>query len=127
EALFLALLQKKEEAGIQKASVTVNTKVLSSPAKINSVLRPDKKNIILISILSGLLLPLIFLIIKELLNNKVISKKQLQGLTDIPVIAELEHVDDSQGLPYVIAETKRSMFGEQIRSLRTNIDFYIPS
>lgn len=127
EALFLALLQKKEEAGIQKASVTVNTKVLSSPAKMNSVLRPDKRNIILISIISGLLLPLIFLIIIELLNNKVISKKQLQGLTDIPVIAELEHVDNSENVPYIIEETKRSMFGEQIRSLRTNIDFYIPS
>ncbi|MEO5967791.1 MAG: polysaccharide biosynthesis tyrosine autokinase [Ferruginibacter sp.] len=127
ESLFLALLQKREEAGIQKASVTVNTKVLSSPTKINSVLKPDKRNIILISVIAGLLLPLIFLVIKELLNNKVISKKQLQGLTDIPVIAELEHVDNLENVPYVIEETKRSMFGEQIRSLRTNIDFYIPS
>lgn len=127
ETLFLALLQKREEAGIQKASVTVNTKVLSSPAKINSVLKPDKKSIILISIITGLLLPLIFLIIIELLNNKIISKKQLQGLTDIPVIAELEHVENPDNHAYVIEENKRSMFGEQIRSLRTNIDFYVPS
>lgn len=124
ETLFLALLQKREEAGIQKASVTVNTKVLSSPAKINSVLKPDKRGVLLISILAGLLLPLVFLVIRELLNNKIVSKKQLQSLTDIPVIAELEHVDELGSRPFVIEEKKRSMFGEQIRSLRTNIDFY---
>jgi capsular exopolysaccharide synthesis family protein len=122
--LFLSLLQKKEEASIQKASVTVNTKVLSPPAKMNAIIRPSKSKILLISVLAGLLLPLIFFIVLELLNNKVISKKQLQGMTNIPVIAELEHVDDMISSPFVVEEAKRSMFGEQIRALRTNIDFY---
>lgn len=124
ETLFLSLLQKKEEASIQKASVTVNTKVLSPPAKMNAIIRPSKSNILLISVLAGLLLPLIFFIVLELMNNKVISKKQLQGMSDIPVIAELEHVDDMLSTPFVVEEAKRSMFGEQIRALRTNIDFY---
>ncbi len=124
ETLYLTLLQKREEASIQKASVTVNTKILSPPARINATIKPSKGNILLISVLSGLFLPLLFFIIKELLNNKIVSKKQLQSMTSIPVIAELEHVDDFAQMPFVVEETKRSMFGEQIRALRTNINFY---
>lgn len=127
ETLFLSLLQKKEEASIQKASVTVNSKVLSPPAKINASISPNKSTVLMISVLVGMLLPLVVLVLIELLNNKLISKKQLQGLTEIPVIAELEHVDGTFVSPFVVAETKRSMFGEQIRTLRTNIDFYLAS
>lgn len=124
ESLFLTLLQKREEASIARASVTVNTKMLYPPVKVNAVLKPSKSIILSAAILIGLLLPVLFAIIKELLNRKVISKKQLQGMTNIPVIAELEQADNNEKLPFVIGRNKRSMFGEQIRSLRTNINFY---
>ena len=42
----------------------------------------------------------------------------------IPVIAELEQADNSDKEPIIIGRNRRSMFGEQIRSLRTNINFY---
>lgn len=124
ETLFLSLLEKKEEASIQRASVTVNSKVLAPPAKMNASISPSKSTILIVATLVGLLLPLVFFVAVEVLNNKVISKKQLQGMTNIPVIAELEHVDDMYESAFVVSEAKRSMFGEQIRSLRTNIDFY---
>lgn len=127
ETLYLTLLQKREEASIQKASVTVNTKILSPPAKMNATIKPAKANILLIFVLSGLFLPLIFLVLKELMNNKIVSKKQLQSMTQIPVIAELEQVEDSEQMPFAVEELKRSMFGEQIRALRTNINFYTPA
>jgi capsular exopolysaccharide synthesis family protein len=124
ETLFLSLLEKKEEASIQRASVTVNSKVISPPAKISASIKPSRSSVLLISVAVGLLIPLLFFVLVELLNNKVISKKQLQGMTNIPVIAELEHVDGVFESSFIVSEAKRSMFGEQIRSLRTNIDFY---
>ncbi len=124
EQLFLTLLQKREEASIAAASVTVNTKILRPPLKINAELRPSRSIILMASFIIGLLLPLIFAIIKELTNRKVISKKQLQGMSLIPVIAELERADNSDKEPIIIGRNRRSMFGEQIRSLRTNINFY---
>ncbi|MBX2887265.1 MAG: polysaccharide biosynthesis tyrosine autokinase [Ferruginibacter sp.] len=127
ETLYLTLLQKREEASIQKASVTVNTKVLSPPAKISAVIKPSKANILMIAVLAGLFLPLVFFLLRELLNNKIVSKKQLQSLTPIPVIAEMEQVEDSSNSPFVVEENKRSMFGEQIRTLRTSINFYTGS
>jgi capsular exopolysaccharide synthesis family protein len=125
EQLYLTLLQKREEAAISKASVTANTKVLYPPVKINSTLKPSKTKILSAAVLVGLIIPIIFAFLKEVVNNRIISKKQLQSMTNIPVIAELEQAENPQNQPFIIEGNQRSMFGEQIRSLRTNINFYI--
>ncbi|MBS1741843.1 MAG: polysaccharide biosynthesis tyrosine autokinase [Bacteroidetes bacterium] len=125
--LYLTLLQKREEASIAKASVTVNTKLLFPPVKLNATLQPARSKVLIAAILVGLFLPLLFAILKEVLNRKVISKRQLQAMTNIPVIAELAQADNTEKLPFVIDGSQRSMFAEQIRSLRTNINFYAPA
>jgi capsular exopolysaccharide synthesis family protein len=125
EQLYLTLLQKREEAAIAKASVTVNTKILYPPVKSNAVLKPSKSRVLFGSILIGLIIPVIFAIVKEVLNRKIISKKQLQGMTNVPVLAELEQAESTENFPFIIVGNSRSMFGEQIRSLRTSINFYL--
>jgi len=126
ENLFSTLLQKREEAYIAKASITVDTKIIFAPVKRNATITPSRSNVLIIFLLVGLLLPLVFAVIIELLNNKIISKKQLQGLSTVPVVAEIEHVSQNSAItsPFLIEGTNRSMFGEQIRSLRTSINFY---
>jgi Mrp family chromosome partitioning ATPase len=125
EALYLTLLQKREEAYIAKASVNINTKIIYPPLKSNAIIKPSKTTILFTAIILGFLLPIIFAIIKEITNKKIISKKQLQNSTSIPVLAELEQVPNTESYPFVIGGNNRSMFGEQIRSLRTNINFYL--
>lgn len=127
EALYLTLLQKREEAAIAKASVTVNTKVLYPPVKLNASLKPSKMKVLSAAIIIGLIIPIVLAFLKEAMNKKIISKKQLQGMTNIPVIAELEQADNPTSEPFIIEGSQRSMFGEQIRSLRTNINFYSPA
>lgn len=127
EALYLTLLQKREEAAIAKASVTVNTKVLYPPVKLNATLKPSKMKVLSAAIIIGLIIPIVLAFLKEVMNKKIISKKQLQGMTNIPVIAELEQADNPTSEPFIIEGSQRSMFGEQIRSLRTNINFYSPA
>ena len=124
ETLFLTLLTKREEAGISRASVTVNTKVLYPPVKLNAPAKPSPPKIMAAATLIGLLIPFIFALFKELSNKKIISKKQLRGITSIPVLAELEQTDLGDASGFVIGEEKRSMIGEQIRTLRTNLNFY---
>lgn len=124
ETLFLTLLQKKEEASIAKASVTISTKVLYPPISSNALQSPSRSKILSIALVIGMIIPLLFALIKEILNNKIISKKQLQGLTNIPILAELEQTEGIPTDSFVIEKNKRSMFGEQVRSLRTNLNFY---
>ena len=127
EALYLTLLQKREEAAIAKASVTVNTKVLYPPVKLNATLKPSKMKVLSVAIIIGLIIPIVLAFLKEVMNKKIISKKKLQSMTNIPVIAELEQADNPTSEPFIIEGSQRSMFGEQIRSLRTNINFYSPA
>jgi capsular exopolysaccharide synthesis family protein len=125
EQLYLTLLQKREEAAIAKASVTVNTKVLYPPIAGNATVKPSKASILVTGLIIGLLLPIIFAVVKEIFNKKIISKRQLQNITNIPVLAEVEQVSNVENFPLVIGAGSRSMFGEQVRTMRTNINFYI--
>lgn len=127
EALYLTLLQKREEASIARASVTVNTKLLYPPVKLNASYQTSRPKVLIAAVLIGLFLPLLYAILKEVMNRKIISKRQLQAMTNIPVIGELAHAENKETLPFVIGGTQRSMVGEQIRTLRTNINFYITS
>lgn len=125
EALFLALLQKREEAAIAKASTTIDTKILSPASVVPAQQKPSKVIILLFATLIGMILPILFFLCVELLNNKIISKKQLENYLSIPVIAELEYVDKTVNQSNLILGKKdRSMFGEQLRALRTQLNFY---
>jgi tyrosine-protein kinase Etk/Wzc len=125
EALFLALLQKREEAAIAKASTTVDTKILNPPTIVPSQQKPSNSIIIILTGFLGLLIPVIFCLVKELLNNKIISKKQLENYLNIPILAELEFVEKrNRTFAKLLDQKDRSMFSEQLRSLRTQLDFY---
>ena len=123
--LYLTMLHKREEALIARASISVNTKIIYPPLESNAIVKPSRSSILLISIVIGMLLPIIFGFIKEVSNRKIVSKKVLQSISNIPILAELEQVDTFESFPFVIGGNNRSMFGEQIRSLRTNVNFYL--
>ncbi len=125
EAIYLTLLQKREEAMIARAALTVDMKVLTPPVRFNIPEKPEGNKILLSAILIGLLLPLAFAIVKELINKKLISKKQLLVMTNIPVLAEIEETEIATGHQFVIEQNERSMIGEQMRTLRTNLNFYL--
>lgn len=124
ETLFLALLQKREEAAVAKASVTVNTKILTPPTLSSLPLSPTPAKVLGISVLVAMLLPVLFTLMRELLNRKIVTKRQVQQLLNAPLLAEIEEVKFSKESPVVIGNKERSMIGEQIRALRTNLGFY---
>lgn len=123
QTLFTMLLQNREEVAIKLASVSVETAVLSPPKIPGAPVSPKREEIMIGSFLAGLVFPLIIVMLKELLNNKIISRKQLQQLSNMPVLAEIDQArGDIESI--VISGRDRSIIGEQFRSLRTNLTFY---
>lgn len=123
QSLFLLLLQKREEASIALSAVSVKTSVLR-PARVPSQpVSPNRKQIMLTAFAIGIWVPLLLTILREFLNNKIISRNQLQQMLSAPVIAELDLVENSDNI-IELKRKDRSIFGEQIRALRTNMRYY---
>lgn len=123
QSLFLMMLQRKEEAGIALAALAVKTTVIRQASVPKNPVSPQRKEIILGALFIGLWIPLGFIILKEFLNNKIISKSQLQQMVSAPVLAELDEVEKSKHI-LEVGNKERSIFGEQVRALRANLKFY---
>ena len=121
QALYLFLLQRREEIAIAKASNASNASLISSPKASYTPYEPVSSTAMTISILIGLILPTAFITLKFLLNNKVTSREDVVNATPANILSEIGH-NTEQGL-LNIKDKGRSIIAEQFRIFRTNMDF----
>lgn len=134
EALYLFLLQKREENGLSQAFTAYNTRVITSPTGEMRPTSPARLRILLGAILLGLLIPAIIIYIKENMNTKVRGRKDLERLT-IPFIGEIPLYGKKrqvfpvksntapEAFKMVVQPQKRNVINEAFRVVRTNIEF----
>ncbi len=120
EGIYLFLMQKRVEAGILKASATIDNKVIESGKLQSSVpLSPKKTNNYALAILIGFALPFGILRFREALNKKVAGKDEIMNYTSIPVVGTIyRNIDDS---PFVVDTGSRTAVSESFRMLRSNL------
>ncbi len=124
EALYLYLLQKREEAQIAAVSTTPKSKVVDFPTSSRNPVAPRRMLIILAAIIFGLLIPFSIIYVYDLLDTKVKSMKSLDSITkEVPILGELPKIPSKQ-LKKIVMED-RSVFSESLRIIRTNLDYLI--
>jgi len=122
EDLYLYLLKKKEEASVAYASNVVDNKVIA-PAFIPEKPISPKKSIVFIGFIAlGLILASAYVYFKYFLNPSVLSKKDIEQVFDIPVIAEI--YQQEEGAHDMSLQT-RSALVEQVFNMRTNLKFLL--
>tara|TARA_S200000501_G_scaffold363172_1_gene393621 strand:- start:1280 stop:2578 length:1299 start_codon:yes stop_codon:yes gene_type:complete len=123
EALYLLLLQKREEALINLAVVTPTIKVIDYSITNFSSKKPNANIIYLFSFLGSLILYFLVLNIWFFLDNKIHNKEQLIKLlnNDIPVIGEIPFLKDVDKLNDV--SPSRSAINESVRMILSNLRF----
>ncbi len=139
EALYLYLLQKREENELSQAFTAYNTRVIAKPSGSSSPTAPERQKILLSAFAAGLLVPLAIIYLMEMANNVVRGRKDLNGLS-APIIGEipqcltgskkkwgLRHAEKSEENAIVVKEGNRNIVNEAFRVLRSNIDFVIGS
>ncbi len=139
EALYLYLLQKREENELSQAFTAYNTRVIAKPSGSSSPTAPERQKILLSAFAAGLLVPLAIIYLMEMANNVVRGRKDLNGLS-APIIGEipqcltgskkkwgLKHAEKSEENAIVVKEGNRNIVNEAFRVLRSNIDFVIGS
>ena len=124
EALYLLLLQKKEEASINFAVVRPTIKIVDSPKGSNIPVSPVKINTFIISLLTGLLIPIIIISTWFYIDNKIHVKDDLEHL-NIPVVGEVPFtgVDEIKNLNEIV-NSSRLKIHESIRMLIANLNYF---
>ena len=140
EALYLFLLQKREENELTQKFSADNVRIITPPVGPLDPVSPKKGLIIIVAVIIGLGVPLIILYYLESSNTTIRSKKDLDSLTpsfagEIPQVgkkADLKALksrlpgqrDKNEKPPLaVVEEGKRDVVNEAFRVIRGNLDF----
>ena len=139
EALYLFLLQKREENELSQAFTAYNTRIIDPPTGSMNPCAPRKSMIYLLALILGLCIPLGVIYLMELLNTKVRGKDDIKDVKlpfagEIPLYSEnlkanirtIRKMDD--GLNKVVVKAgNRNTINEAFRVLRTNVEFMTKS
>ena len=129
ESLYLFLLQKREENELSQAFTAYNTRIITPPSGSMIPTSPVRKNILLVAIAIGLLLPAAIIFIRENMNTRVRGRKDLEHLTvpfagEIPlVVANKKTSTDDRSI--IVHRGSRDVVNEAFRVLRTNLEFML--
>lgn len=146
EALYLYLLQKREENELSQAFTAYNTRIIEHPTGSNIPKSPRRNRILLVAIFVGLAIPGGLLFANETMNTKVRSRKDLETLS-APLIGEIPEIESKENRKLInrikkrisrirpqkstqstpptpiVREGKRDVLNEAFRVLRTNLEY----
>ena len=130
EALYLFLLQKREENELSQAFTAYNTKVITPPMTNRLPIEPQKSKILMLAFILGLCIPLGIIYLMNVMNTRLRGRKDLEELT-MPFLGEIPlhtkaskkaKADTCVQAPVVKAGC-RDVTNEAFRVLRTNLEF----
>lgn len=119
ESLYTYLSQKREEIAMSYYA-TVNNAHVVDDAYTNT-LKSKKSMVFGGAFLLGLLLPAGLLRVRSAINNKVISKKEIETATGTPVFSEIGYCTTASRI--IINDPNNIPIAEEFRALRTNLNF----
>ncbi len=122
ESLYLLLLQKKEETAMMYASSVMSSRIVDEPSSVPYPLKPNRRNIYLVALLAGLLLPVGGLSIRNLLSDKVKSRKDIENETGISVFGEIMRKPKTLKSTIIDIDSNR-IIAEQFKVLRANLPY----
>ena len=133
EALYLFLLQKREENELSQAFTAYNTRVITPPTGSFVPTAPKQTNILMAALAIGFLFPVVIILVRENFNTKVRGRKDLEILS-LPFAGELplayskrrgksKMKTEKNSHMVVIQQGNRNIINEAFRVLRTNLEF----
>lgn len=119
--IYSFLLQKREETKLAYVSNLSDARIINSALATKFPVSPNKILIYSLSISIGIGLFLLIITSKEILNKKILYRKEIEKLTRIPVVSELSNISSKESL--LIEPGKRSFIAEEYRKLNVSLAF----
>ncbi len=123
DATYAYLLQKKTEAQIARVSSMPDYEIVDPAILFMSrTVWPKTKLNYLLALLIALLLPSSYILLKDLLNNKITDTDKIEQITELPILGRIFHNFHRSRL--VVNDHPNSSVTECFRSIRTNFQFF---
>lgn len=123
ENLYLLLLQKREEAAISLAITAPKARVIDVAYPSEKPISPKKVIAVGVALVLGCLLPFGYIYLKEILNDKIRSKHDLEKLSRAPILGELPQIEKGQN--EIIEINDLTPMAEAFRIIITNMNFML--
>ena len=125
-ALYIMLLQKREENAITLASTANNGRMIEEPMAGIAPVAPKKPLIMLAALILGLALPVGGIFIVDLTRYKIEDRGDVEKITKVPVIGELP-LSNAKALEgaIMLRENHNDLMEETFRNFRTNLLFML--
>ncbi|MDP4238026.1 MAG: polysaccharide biosynthesis tyrosine autokinase [Bacteroidota bacterium] len=121
--LYLFLLQKREENALSLASTIPSAKTIDPAYSSLAPVSPKRTMIYFLALLLGIILPMVYIYVADLLNNKILDSKELKRLIKVPYLGSIGLKKDA-GI-VVVREGLTTPIVEMFRIIRTNIQFML--
>lgn len=126
--LFKFLMQKRAEAQIVMASNSPDNSIIDN-ARVSSAkaIAPRSSMIYLVCFVLGCAIPAAFIFLKELLNTKILEKKDIEKITKLPIIGQIPLTSSKKEVSSstFVIDSPKSPVSEAFRSIRTNIEYIV--
>jgi tyrosine-protein kinase Etk/Wzc len=122
EDLYSFLLMKKLETSISAAATISNSRVVEYAASSTVPISPNTKSIYLFNVMIALLIPIGIIALKEVLQDKVGGREDVEKRTDAPILGEISHSEEKETL--VVIQNSRRFISEQFRTIRSNMKYF---
>lgn len=127
EALYLFLLNKREENALSQAMADNNARVIDGAEGSNAPISPNRNRILLLGLLVGIALPGAVCLAILFMDTRVHGRKDIEGVISVPYLGEIpldkEAMKDHRKKVMVVKEQGDDIVSEAFRILRTNMAF----
>lgn len=125
-ALYMMLLQKREENSISLAATADKGQLIDRPEGGGKI-SPNKDMILLYGLIAGLAIPIVILFLIQMLRYKIEGRNDVERLTSLPILADVAIANESakSKAGIVVHENKNNQMEEVFRSMRTNLQFML--
>lgn len=122
DQMFKYLQEKRAEAAIALAANIPDNRVLDY-AQVTGGGEPNPMVTYILFGILGLILPLVFVVVKGMVQQKILGDGPFKRLCNVPVLGNIAHKSGKDNLPIVAGP--RTQIAETIRTVRTNLQYKV--
>ncbi|MRJ05960.1 MAG: hypothetical protein C6I01_00345 [Epsilonproteobacteria bacterium] len=126
EKIYSYLLEKRAATAIARSSIISDNRIIDTALVPQTPVKPKKRLILAVAGITGVILGIFLVFLKEFLNTKITSLEEVERLSPIPIVGSIPVIKGLSKKGVSTLLSPNSPFMEAFRVIRANIQFLSP-